>query len=185
MQLIVRSLEAGGHQATLVNVRDNFTTMLDAIRDAKPDLIRALHAVLVALDLEVDLRVDACVQLVARDDLLAFRVDHHLGDVDKKHPVDERRDPVESRSGHAAVLAEPLDQPTTRRPYHAYAHQQVDEEDEADDGGDSGDDDPGDVVHARRCCNKLAACGATAASGFRTRTTTTRGPRTRRGMRSR
>ena len=42
MQLIVRSLEAGGHQATLVNVRDNFTTMLDAIRDAKPDLIMNL-----------------------------------------------------------------------------------------------------------------------------------------------
>ena len=42
MQLIVRSLEAGGHQATLVNVRDKFDVMLDAIRDAKPDLIMNL-----------------------------------------------------------------------------------------------------------------------------------------------
>ena len=90
-------------------------------------VLRALDALLVALDLEVDLRVDARVELVARDDLLALRVDHHLGDVDEEHPFDHRRDPVKPRLGHSPVLAEALDQPATGRPNDPHAREQVDE----------------------------------------------------------
>lgn len=42
MQLIQRSIEAGGHDAVMVNVRDNFDTMVDAIRREKPDAIMNL-----------------------------------------------------------------------------------------------------------------------------------------------
>jgi D-alanine-D-alanine ligase len=39
MQLIKRSVETGGHDVTMVNVRDNFDTMLDALRTHKPDVV--------------------------------------------------------------------------------------------------------------------------------------------------
>jgi len=42
MQLIQRSLEARGHAVVMVNIRDNFDTMLDAIRTTKPDVIMNL-----------------------------------------------------------------------------------------------------------------------------------------------
>jgi D-alanine-D-alanine ligase len=43
MQLIVRALEdTGGHTAKLVNVRDNFETLLEAIESFKPDVIMNL-----------------------------------------------------------------------------------------------------------------------------------------------
>ncbi len=42
MQLIKRSLEATGHNVEMVNVRDNFDTMLDAIRSHKPDVVMNL-----------------------------------------------------------------------------------------------------------------------------------------------
>ena len=42
MQLIKRSIESAGHHAEMVNIRDNFDTMLDAIRTAKPDVIMNL-----------------------------------------------------------------------------------------------------------------------------------------------
>ncbi|MBA3464310.1 MAG: ATP-grasp domain-containing protein [Deltaproteobacteria bacterium] len=42
MQLIQRSLEEHGHTVTMVNVRDNFDTMLDAIRTTKPDVVMNL-----------------------------------------------------------------------------------------------------------------------------------------------
>ena len=42
MQLIVRSLQTKGHDVEMVNIRDNFDTMLDAIRTAKPDVIMNL-----------------------------------------------------------------------------------------------------------------------------------------------
>lgn len=42
MQLIVRALEGGGHTAKLVNVRDNFATLLQAIETERPDVIMNL-----------------------------------------------------------------------------------------------------------------------------------------------
>jgi D-alanine-D-alanine ligase len=39
MQLIVRCLQAGGHEAELVNVRDGFQPMVDAIERYKPDAV--------------------------------------------------------------------------------------------------------------------------------------------------
>ncbi len=42
MQLIQRALETHGHEATVVNVRDNFDTMLDAVRGHKPDVVMNL-----------------------------------------------------------------------------------------------------------------------------------------------
>jgi D-alanine-D-alanine ligase len=42
MQLIVRSLETKGHVVSLVNIKDSFKTMLDAIESTKPDLVMNL-----------------------------------------------------------------------------------------------------------------------------------------------
>ncbi len=42
MHLIKRSIESGGNDAVMVNVRDNFDTMIDAIRNEKPDAIMNL-----------------------------------------------------------------------------------------------------------------------------------------------
>lgn len=42
MQLIVRALQSGGHEAKLVNVRDNFANLLAAIQTEKPDVIMNL-----------------------------------------------------------------------------------------------------------------------------------------------
>ena len=41
MQLIVRSLQAGGHEVSMVNVRDDFTTLLRAL-ETKPDVVMNL-----------------------------------------------------------------------------------------------------------------------------------------------
>lgn len=38
-ELIVRSLEAGGHDVTMVNIRDDFGALLGALRQHKPDLV--------------------------------------------------------------------------------------------------------------------------------------------------
>jgi len=42
MQLIKRSLEAAGHEVVLVNIRDSFDTMLEALRREKPDVVMNL-----------------------------------------------------------------------------------------------------------------------------------------------
>lgn len=42
MQLIQRSLEAHGHEVAMVNIRDNFDTMLEAIRSHQPDVVMNL-----------------------------------------------------------------------------------------------------------------------------------------------
>src|SRR5678816_3651973 len=42
MQLIVRSAQAGGHDVTMVNVRDRFDTLLEAGQQHKPDVIMNL-----------------------------------------------------------------------------------------------------------------------------------------------
>ncbi len=42
MQLIKRSVESAGHEVAMVNIRDNFDTMLQAIRSNKPDVIMNL-----------------------------------------------------------------------------------------------------------------------------------------------
>ncbi|HEU0033975.1 MAG TPA: hypothetical protein VFQ53_25285 [Kofleriaceae bacterium] len=42
MQLIVRSLQTRGHDVSMVNIRDNFKTLLDAIESFKPDLVMNL-----------------------------------------------------------------------------------------------------------------------------------------------
>jgi D-alanine-D-alanine ligase len=42
MQLIQRSLEDHGHTVVMINIRDNFDTMLDAIRTNKPDVVMNL-----------------------------------------------------------------------------------------------------------------------------------------------
>jgi len=42
MQLIKRSIEAAGHEVAMVNIRDSFDTMLEAIRTHKPDVIMNL-----------------------------------------------------------------------------------------------------------------------------------------------
>lgn len=42
MQLIVRSLQSRGHDATMVNIKDSFHRMLEAIEQTKPDLIMNL-----------------------------------------------------------------------------------------------------------------------------------------------
>jgi D-alanine-D-alanine ligase len=42
MQLIKRSLESFGHEVAMVNIRDNFDTMLDALRSEKPDVVMNL-----------------------------------------------------------------------------------------------------------------------------------------------
>jgi D-alanine-D-alanine ligase len=39
MQLIQRSIETAGHTVSMVNVRDNFDVMLDALRTFKPDVV--------------------------------------------------------------------------------------------------------------------------------------------------
>lgn len=39
MQLIQRSIAGEGHDVAMVNIRDNFDTMLDAVRTHKPDVI--------------------------------------------------------------------------------------------------------------------------------------------------
>jgi D-alanine-D-alanine ligase len=39
MQLIQRSIQTAGHDVAMVNVRDNFDTMLDALRSFKPDVV--------------------------------------------------------------------------------------------------------------------------------------------------
>lgn len=42
MRLIQRSLEGAGHEVAMVNIRDSFDVMLDAIRSFKPDVIMNL-----------------------------------------------------------------------------------------------------------------------------------------------
>ncbi len=42
MHLIVRALQGGGHEATLVNIRDSFREMVAAIERARPDLVMNL-----------------------------------------------------------------------------------------------------------------------------------------------
>jgi D-alanine-D-alanine ligase len=42
MELIKRSVESGGHDVAMVNIRDNFDTMLDALRTIKPDVVMNL-----------------------------------------------------------------------------------------------------------------------------------------------
>ncbi len=42
MQLIQRSIESAGHEVAMVNIRDNFDTMLDALRSFKPDVVMNL-----------------------------------------------------------------------------------------------------------------------------------------------
>lgn len=42
MQLIQRSLEGNGHTVVMVNIRDNFDVMLDAVRTNKPDVVMNL-----------------------------------------------------------------------------------------------------------------------------------------------
>jgi len=42
MRLIQRSLEEHGHEVAMINIRDNFDTMLDAIRTHKPDVVMNL-----------------------------------------------------------------------------------------------------------------------------------------------
>jgi D-alanine-D-alanine ligase len=42
MQLIQRSLSEHGHTVAMINIRDNFDTMLDAIRTHKPDVVMNL-----------------------------------------------------------------------------------------------------------------------------------------------
>jgi len=42
MQLIKRCIETAGHEVAMVNIRDNFDTMVDAIRTHKPDVIMNL-----------------------------------------------------------------------------------------------------------------------------------------------
>jgi D-alanine-D-alanine ligase len=42
MQLIQRSIESQGHDVVMINIRDSFDTMLDAIRTHKPDVIMNL-----------------------------------------------------------------------------------------------------------------------------------------------
>jgi D-alanine-D-alanine ligase len=42
MQLIKRSLEGGGHEVVLVNIRDSFDAMLEALRREKPDVVMNL-----------------------------------------------------------------------------------------------------------------------------------------------
>ena len=42
MQLIQRSLQEHGHTVAMINIRDNFDTMLDAIRTHKPDVVMNL-----------------------------------------------------------------------------------------------------------------------------------------------
>ena len=39
MELIKRSVETAGHEVSMVNIRDSFDTMLDAIRGVQPDVI--------------------------------------------------------------------------------------------------------------------------------------------------
>lgn len=39
MELIKRSAETAGHEVAMVNIRDNFDTMLDALRTFKPDIV--------------------------------------------------------------------------------------------------------------------------------------------------
>lgn len=39
MELIKRSVETAGHQVTMVNIRDSFDVLLDAIRGTQPDVI--------------------------------------------------------------------------------------------------------------------------------------------------
>jgi D-alanine-D-alanine ligase len=39
MQLIKRSIEAAGHHVSMVNVRDDFQVMLDAIKTERPDIV--------------------------------------------------------------------------------------------------------------------------------------------------
>jgi hypothetical protein len=103
-------------------------------------VLRALDALLVFLDLEVDLRVDAGVQVVVRDDLLRLGIDHLLGDVDLDQVVDERNDPVEARPSEPLVLAEPLDERAVGWPNDPNSH----EEDEH--SGSHPNDDP-EAVH--------------------------------------
>lgn len=42
MQLIVRSLEQGGHEVAMVNIKDDFGTLLGALQTHKPDLVMNL-----------------------------------------------------------------------------------------------------------------------------------------------
>jgi len=42
MQLIVRSLQTRGHEVSMVNIRDNFQTLLAALQETKPDLVMNL-----------------------------------------------------------------------------------------------------------------------------------------------
>ena len=97
---------------------------------------RVLDALLVVLDLEIDLGVDPGVQVVVGDDLLGLGVDHDLGDVDLEHPVDDRDDPVEAGLGEALVFSQPLDQAAVGRPDDPDAA----EKEKHDENGDDDDD---------------------------------------------
>ena len=99
-------------------------------------VLARLDVLLVGLDLEVDLRVDARVEVVVGDDGLRLGLDQHLADVDLEHALDARDDDVEARVGVAVVLAEALDEAAMRRAHDADAHgdqhQQHDDDDEDD-----------------------------------------------------
>src|SRR6185503_8567847 len=121
-------------------------------------VLRALEALLIALDLEVDLRVDPRIELVARDDFLALGVHHHLGDVDEEQAFGDRGDPVEPRLRDAPVLTEALDQAAAGRAYHANARERIDEDDRNGGKHDPGSGRHGDLrVHAARHCPERAA----------------------------
>jgi len=95
-------------------------------------VLGGLDARLVLLDPEVDLGVDPGVEVVVGDDLLGRGVDHHLGDVDLAHLLDDRDDPVEARHAEPVVPAQALDEPPVGRPDDPDAQQ----EDENDSAGD-------------------------------------------------
>jgi len=93
-------------------------------------VLRTFDALLVHLDLEIDLRVDAGVQVVVGDDLLRQGVDHLLGGVHLEHAVNDRDDPVEAGVREALVPAQPLDQTTVSGADDADPRQKQEDKDE-------------------------------------------------------
>ena len=114
-------------------VRARLTTWILIVGDV---VLRRLDALLVVLDLEVDLRVDFGVEVVVGDDLLRLRFDQHLANVDLVEPVDARQHGVQAGAAVVVVLAQALHEAAMRGAHDADAEQSQDDQRHDDADGD-------------------------------------------------
>ena len=87
-------------------------------------VLRTFDAFFVRFHSIIDLCIDHCVQVIVRDDLLRFSVDHLFGRVDLVHVVDDRDDPMETGRGELLIFAQPFDKAPVGRANDADADEE-------------------------------------------------------------